>query len=958
MVDFNIRVIVDPSGARRGSRGVRNELEGINRAAERTRRLLTQAFAFVGLGVGIGGTIRILADFEQALSTVRGITGATEEQFQAFREEAARLGATTRFSATDAANGLLFLSRAGFEVAESLEAIGPTLTLAQAGALGLSRAADIASNVLQGFRLATDETTRVVDVLALAANSANTSVAQLGEAMSFVAPVAAGLGVEIEEAAAAVGVLSDAGVQASRAGTGLSRVLAELESPSNRSREILAELGVTADEVRISQVGLTSAVSRLAQAGLDTGRALEIFGQRGGPAFEIISSGIPNVARLTEEFQNAEGSAENLARIMDDNLNGALLAVRSAVEAVILAVGEGGATSALTALFRSIASGLRDVAANIDVFIRGAEAVAIVIGVAIARRAIPAAIAALGSLTVALLANPFTAILTALTATSAVLIAFADRISVSSDGLSTLADVGTVAFARLEGAADALATTFVEAFGTATDSVASTVGEIDSSLEGVLRTLAGFLDTARSNFILLNRDVGEVFGLLGAFIVDVFRRTINGVIEIVENGVDAISGALNIVIEGVGLQGFEAIDLGRIETQTDDIARRTADALRRAVAEANAEAPFTEAVDAFFAEVGQTAAARIAASAQEATSAAEAAATNVQAVATTVATARAAVPESEFARLVRQLQEENDLLVLNSREREIRQGLLAAERELDRQLTDVESERVEGLLRTNQALNDQATTLDAIEAPVANYERGLEALQALLDQGRISTEEFADAQRELRLTLLDTATDLESGFERGFLRIEEQFNDLATLAERTLVGAFQEAEDALVDFVVTGQGSFTDLVNSIQEDLARLAVRQAITGPLANLVGGLGAGGGGGAGILGSLFGGGGAGGGGFGLGGLFGFQNGGSFTVGGRPGIDQNILSLNGAPVGRVSRNERIDITPAGQGGIRPLTVNFNFPPGTDADSFRRSEGQIAARTQLALRSADRRNN
>lgn len=955
MVDFVIRVVVDPAGAQRGGRQVRNELERVNRAVDRTRRLIAGAFALFGTGFGIAATVRVLADFEQALSTVRGITGATETQFAALREEAARLGATTRFSATDAANGLLFLSRAGFEVEESLEAIGGTLTLAQAGALGLGRAADIASNVLQGFRLATDQTSRVVDVLALTANSANTNVNQLGEALTFVAPVAAGLGVQIEETSAAVGVLSNAGLQASLAGTGLRRVLAELESPSNRTREILSELGVTTDEVRISQVGLTAAVTRLAQAGLDTGRALEVFGQRGGPAFEVISSSLPDLERLTEELGNAEGTAEELARIMDDNLNGALLAVRSAIEAVILAAGEAGATGVLTSLFRAIAEGLRDVAANIDVFIDALEALAILIGVTLARRAIPAAISGLASLTTALLANPFTAILTALTATTAVLIAFADRITVSSDGLSTLADVGTVVFARLEGAATALSTAFVEAFDTATTAIGGTVGEVDASLEGVLRTLAGFLDTARRNFILLNRDVSEVFGLLGAFIVDVFRRAINGVISIVEDGVDAISGALNIVLEGVGLEGFAAADFGRLETQTDELAQRTADALRRAVAEANADTPFTDAVDAFFTEVGDVAAARIAESAEQAVDATTAAAAAIDEI--TLPTPTAAAPESDFARLVRQLQEENDLLLLNSREREIRQGLLAAERELERQLTAGERERLEGLLRTNQALSDQASVLESIRGPAERYERNLEALEALLAQGRITSDEFAEAQRDLRLELLQTATDIESGFERGFLRLQEQFNDLASLAEETLVGAFQEAEDALVDFVVTGQGSFTDLVNSIQEDLARLAVRSAITGPLANLVGGAGADGGGG-GFLGSLFGGGGGGGGGGSLlGGLFGFQNGGSIVVGGRAGVDQNLLSLNGSPVARVSRGETLDISPDGGGG-RPVNVTFNFPPGTDADSFRRSEGQIAARTQLALQQASRRNN
>src|SRR5690554_5207658 len=178
--------------------------------------------------------INLMADFGQEMSTVRAITGATDAQFEQLQNTARELGATTRFSASEAAAGIQFLARAGFEVDDILASIEGTLQLAQAGAMGLAEAADIASNVLTGFRLNAAETSRVVDVLALASNSSNTNVSQLGQAMSMVAPVAAGLGVSVEEASAAIGALSDAGIQSSRAGTGLRRVLSSLESPSSK----------------------------------------------------------------------------------------------------------------------------------------------------------------------------------------------------------------------------------------------------------------------------------------------------------------------------------------------------------------------------------------------------------------------------------------------------------------------------------------------------------------------------------------------------------------------------------------------------------------------------------------------------------------------------------------------------------------------------------------------------
>ena len=299
---------IDIVVSERGSRVVRRNLNAIGNSAQASQgavKLLRRALVSLGGVLVLTSAIRTLADFSQAMSTVKAVSKATDEQFKELRDTAKDLGATTRFTATQAAEGMLFLSRAGFDANEVLGSIEGTLQLAQAGALDLGRAADIASNILKGFRLEVSDTSRVVDVLALAANSTNTNVEQLGDAMKFVAPVAAGLGVSLEEATAAAGALSNAGLQASLAGTGLRRVLSELESPSVKTAKTLTALGVGTEEVRVSQVGLVAALERLKEAGVDTGLALEIFGDRGGPAFEVLSSSIPDVIRLTEELKKA-----------------------------------------------------------------------------------------------------------------------------------------------------------------------------------------------------------------------------------------------------------------------------------------------------------------------------------------------------------------------------------------------------------------------------------------------------------------------------------------------------------------------------------------------------------------------------------------------------------------------------------------------------------------------------
>ena len=366
MPDFNIRVRVDPGRARAGVKAVEQSLTRTTTAADRLRQTLARAFAVLGGAVGLGSIVRTIAQFEQAMSTVRAVTGATQSQFEALNREAKRLGAETRFSATQAADAMTFLARAGFDTNEILATIAGTLQLAQAGATGLAQAADIASNVLTGFRLEVSQMERVVDVMALATNRANTNIQQLGDAMKFVGPIAAGVNADFEAVVATLGALADAGLQGSLGGTGLRRVISELESPAKKAVDILTSLGVTVEDVRVSQVGLIAAMEALANAGIDTGQALEIFGDRGGPAFEVISSSIPKIKEMTQALKGAAGTAREMAAIMDDNLNGAILRVRSAFEAVVLALGELGASNVLTASFDGLAFALRAVANNIE----------------------------------------------------------------------------------------------------------------------------------------------------------------------------------------------------------------------------------------------------------------------------------------------------------------------------------------------------------------------------------------------------------------------------------------------------------------------------------------------------------------------------------------------------------------------------------------------------------------
>lgn len=358
------------------ARVAREQLRGsqrqIRQAEQQQQRLLAVSrglvatAGFAGFGLAVTNAVRTLATFEQAMSTVRAISGATEEQFVSLREEAQRLGATTRFTATQAAEGLVFLSRAGFDAEQSLAAIEGTLLLAQAGALELGTAADIATNVLTGFRLEVGELGRVVDVLALAANSSNQSVEQLGQAMSFIAPISQSLGVSVEETAAALGTLANAGIQGERGGTGLRRVLLALLDPTTNAREAIERLGISLDELNVQQVGIQGVFARFAEAGATIEDFAQIFGTRGAGIANILVQTTDGFARLTDVLENAQGSAQEIATVMDQNLHGAILRVGAAYEALIMAFGDLGPTSALTQFLNQTALDLRFVAQNMD----------------------------------------------------------------------------------------------------------------------------------------------------------------------------------------------------------------------------------------------------------------------------------------------------------------------------------------------------------------------------------------------------------------------------------------------------------------------------------------------------------------------------------------------------------------------------------------------------------------
>jgi TP901 family phage tail tape measure protein len=385
------------AGAKSSNSVIRNEFVRTGDEAEKVNKSIRSVGASllaisVGAGLGLGASVNTLKNFGQAMSEVKAVSGATAAELAALTAEARRLGGTTRFSATEAATAIGLLARAGFTANEALVAVSGTLNLAQAGGLGLAESADIVSNVLGGFNLKATQTARIVDVLALAANASNSSVQELGEALVYAAPTASALGLGVEETVAALGKLADAGLKGGPGGRGFQSFATAFVGKRSEITEIIGEFN-------LAEEGLTNLVKRLTEAGITTDQVIDIFRVENLDVFTVLSKAAADGAKgldpLTKKLKEAAGSAATTAKIMDDNLNGAILNMQSTLEELVLTFGEMFANGALIAAFTGLAQLFTVAAENADILAVAAVALAIRGLIPLATAAIPSVITSL-----------------------------------------------------------------------------------------------------------------------------------------------------------------------------------------------------------------------------------------------------------------------------------------------------------------------------------------------------------------------------------------------------------------------------------------------------------------------------------------------------------------------------------------------------------------------------------
>jgi len=360
-------------GLRRAQAKLRAFAAQADRLGRSTRDIggrLARIGGFAAAGFGIAAAI--FGRFDDRMRQVQAVTQANEEQFKLLREEAKRLGRTTSFSASQVAELMVELGRAGFapqEIERSTEAI---LNLARSTSTDLARSAEIAANTLRAFNIEATETGRVADVLAAAANKSSQDLSTLFESLKFVAPIAKEAGLSLEEVAADIGVMANNAVKGSQAGTSFRRILINLSKEANRSK--LNELGVNVKDAEGNFRSLTDILSDTQKALKDMGEVersaflSDVFGAR---ALQVVQKLLPAAAGgglrdFREELENMAGFSERVAKQMDAGIGGAFRRLISAAEAAAIEIGKSvgdsitGLLKILTQTFRAIADFAND----------------------------------------------------------------------------------------------------------------------------------------------------------------------------------------------------------------------------------------------------------------------------------------------------------------------------------------------------------------------------------------------------------------------------------------------------------------------------------------------------------------------------------------------------------------------------------------------------------------------
>lgn len=368
-------------GVKGGAKGLGDQLIGVGTAL--TKRVTAPLMGMAAAAVIVG------SGFQASMSNVKATTGATADEMETLTATARHWGRESQFSASQVADAMYFLGLASWDTTQIIDGLPGVLNLAASAGLTLGESADIMSNAITGFGLEAADAGRMADVLATANKNANTDVRQLGAAFKYVAPIAGMLGFTVEDTAAAIGLMANAGIAGSQAGTSLRRAILDLSDPTEQTADEMHRLGIemfnadgTAKPLSDVMRTLRDRLGGMTQA-QQMASASTLFSTTSlAGMMSIINASDDDFNNLITNLGDAEGSAEKFAAIMQDNLRGQLNALRSRLEDIGITIFTHlyPALSRGTDMLITLADAFSNLSPGTQSFIVGAGAVAAAIG--------------------------------------------------------------------------------------------------------------------------------------------------------------------------------------------------------------------------------------------------------------------------------------------------------------------------------------------------------------------------------------------------------------------------------------------------------------------------------------------------------------------------------------------------------------------------------------------------
>lgn len=533
------------------------------------------------LGAG-AAAVKTTADFDKSMSQVKAVSGATGEDFDALRNKAREMGATTKFSASDAADAMNYMAMAGWKTNDMLGGISGIMDLAAASGEDLATTSDIVTDALTAFGKSAEDSGHLADVMAAASSNANTNVSMLGESFKYVAPLAGAMKYSMEDTSLALGLMANAGIKASQGGTSLRTVLTNMADPTDEVAKAMDDLGISLQnedgsmkslrevmvdlrngfgDLKISQEDFEEGIGALdtalangeitqeeynaqvedwinktftAEDALKAQTAAALAGKTGlSGLLAIVNASEEDFDKLANAVDNSEGAAHNMAETMQDNLAGQLDIIKSGLQELAISFGD-----IMMPAIRNFAKFIQNLVDRLNNLDEGQKR--IIMRVALVIAAVGPLLMVIGGVMsgVAGLIKNFYTISEAITKIKSGFALLQPAIaSITAPVVAVVAAIGILiaAFVTLWNTNEEFRNKIMEIFGQVKESISNFVSELTQRFEEIQPIISGFIEFFKNLWLEFCNFIAPIFidafSILSQLLQTIFD-TIIGVLDI------------------------------------------------------------------------------------------------------------------------------------------------------------------------------------------------------------------------------------------------------------------------------------------------------------------------------------------------------------------------------------------------------------------------------------------